>query len=193
MNPQGRYNKTINLHYGSYKSPHLKSIKQALADCDQVQRLKWCRQLIFKLNLIHSTHVHSSLNVESLKVDANDNLVIIDSQVDQQHETKSFCDLKYVAPENLLHNSCNSKPADIWAAGICICFINTNRFPWRTASISDNNFEVWFKTGMLEDVDDEFCMRVLKCMLCTDSNERQTLKKTIKKLFQIPPNFEVVG
>ena len=192
MNRQGRYNKTINLHHGSYGSPHLKSIKQALADSDQAQRLKWSKQLIFKLKLIHSTHVHGSLNVESLKVDKNDNLVIIDSR-DQQHEIKSFCDLKYVAPENLLYKSCKSKSADIWGAGICVCFINTNKFPWRTASITDSNFEVWAKTGMLEDVDDEFCMKILKCMLCTDPKERQTLKKTIKKLFQRPPNFKVVG
>ena len=183
----------MNLHHGSYKSPHLKSIKQALANSDQAQRLKWSKQLIFKLKLIHSTHVHGSLNVESLKVDKNDNLVIIDTRVDQHQEAKSFCDLKYVAPENLLNKSCKSKSADIWAAGICVCFINTGKFPWRKASITDNNFEVWAKTGVLEDVDDELCMKVLKCMLCTDPNERQTLKKTIKRLFQRPSNLQVVG
>ena len=194
MNRQGRYNKTINLHHGSYRSPHLKSIKQALADSDQAQRIKWSKQLIFKLNLIHSTHVHSSLNVESLKVDKNDNLIIIDRQIDCVNKSKNLIDLKYIPPENILNKtSQKSKSADIWAAGVCIYFINTNKFPWNKALITDENYKIWTESGKLKDLQDSFCIKVLKIMLSENPDNRLKLKKTLEKVLERPLNFGAVG
>ena len=179
----------MELQTDAYINHDLKSITRLLLTSNDHQRLKWSKQLIFKLNLIHKTNVECSLNVELLKIDENDNLVITDSGNDRE----KFPDLRYLPPECVKKNyPIKSMQSDVWAAGICFYFINTGKFPWNKASLKDNNYRNWIENGKLEGLRGDFCNNVLKIVLC-ENPEKRNLKRVMEKVIELPLNFGAVG
>ena len=179
-----------------FKTPNLKKVKnsftflaKALHTADTATKLKWTRQLIFKLNLIHSVPKsnHDTIDIECLKIDAEKYLVLdINSRV-----KKSFIKQSYIHPIYYFGHKLNYKKQYIWSAGICIYYINTSNFPWKKASLNDKDFRIWIKEGRFKDTIDEPLMALLKDMLNVD--QRLSIKVILKKLLKMKPNQKAMS
>ena len=82
---------------------------------------KWCKQLLYKLNIIHNSFENVQYNIcfDNLMVDRNNNLVLINVS-DKPCLIRMLQDhTDFKAPE-LVGSSIRSRSGDTWAAGICI-------------------------------------------------------------------------
>ena len=143
-------------------------------------------QLLYKLYIIHNKFhsVHCNICLDSLMVDKNNNLVLINLSKNQNCNTSLMngatqTDDRFKAPE-LFRKSEKSKAGDIWKAGICIYYMINSTFLWKIASKSDINFCFWAEKGIFPKIANNSYKRVLKKMLCVDYKERPNIKGVIR-------------
>ena len=146
--------------------------------CQQV-KTKWCRQLLYKLHIIHDVFENAQCNIclDNLKVDINNDLVLIN--VSESCNTKLLVDTKFKAPE-LINCDKRSKAGDVWASLICIYYIINLSFPWKIAAKKDDNFCLWQNKGIFSSTSEGLYSQVLIQMLCVDPNMRVSIKEVIK-------------
>ena len=164
------------------------ALTKVLGVSSQELRTKWCKQLLYKLYIIHYKFENAQCNIclDNLKVDANNNLVLInvsenqDSEISVDIEAKTQVGVNFKAPELI---NCNgiSKAGDIWATGICIYYINNLSFPWKIAAKSDKNFFIWANKGVFPKSIDNCYAPVTKEMLSVESQIRPNIKNVIKQ------------
>ena len=173
--------KNINVLYKN-KTETLTSLAKVLETSSQQLKNKWCKQLLYKLYIIHNKFntAHCNICLGNLKVDKNNNLVLINSS-DNQSCNKISMNRgdKFKAPE-VIEKSKISKAGDIWAAGICIYYMLNSSFPWKTATESDKNFCFWVEKGIFPKSVDSPYTRVLRKMLCVDYKVRPSIKRVIR-------------
>ena len=164
-------------------------LAEALHTADTAIKLKWTRQLIFKLKLIHSKprSNHNAIDIECLKIDAENNLIVdlnlkIKNSMFKQH---------YIHPSHYFGRKLNYKERDIWTTGICIHYINTSNFPWKKASLTDKDFKIWVKEGRFKETIDERLLALFKNML--NVNQRLSIKVIVNKLLKIKPNQKAMS
>ena len=64
------------------KNNRLSNLMDQVKHADLKTRLKWCEQLIYKLELIHDKFdVVSNLTLSKLKIDSSDNLIITNIKI----------------------------------------------------------------------------------------------------------------
>ena len=119
----------------------LVSLTKALKFSSKQVRNKWCKQLLYKLFIIHNEFDNAKCNVclENLKVNEDNNLVLTNVFQSSTTDTKLATDTKFKAPE-LLNCNNGSKAGDVWAAGICIYYVINSSFPWQVGDEKDENF-----------------------------------------------------
>ena len=160
----------------------LTSLVSILERSSQQLKNKWSKQLLYKLYIIHNRFntAHCNVCIDSLKVDENNNLVLINSSGNKGCNKISMngCD-RFKAPE-VIEKSRISKAGDIWATGICIYYIINSTFPWKTATKSDKNFCLWADKGVLPKSVNNPYTRVLRRMLCIDYKVRPSIKRVIR-------------
>ena len=188
-------------NYENFFEDHLKTPKlekvnnnstllaEVLHTSDTATKLKWTRQLIFKLNLIHSIPKsnHNTIDIKCLKIDDENNLVV---DLNLKNE-KILRKQHYIHPNHFFGSKLNFKERDIWTAGICIYYINTSNFPWKKASLTDKDFKIWVKEGRFKDTIDERLFALLKDML--NVNQRLSIKVIVNKLLKIKPNQKAMS
>ena len=146
---------------------------------------KWCRQLLYKLNIIHNSfeNFHCNICFDNLLVDRNNNLVLTNVSEKSKTERKSQNHTAFIAPELLINsNKIRSKEGDIWASGICIFYINNSCYPWKIAANTDERYCGWAKNGILpSNLENNSYLEILKQMLCVDLKLRPNIKKLVKQ------------
>ena len=154
----------------------LKASSQKLKD-------RWCKQLLYKLNIIHNSfeNVKYMICFDNLMIDRNNNLVLINvsDKPCLMRKLQDYTDFK--APE-LVGSSIRSKAGDIWAAGICIYYINNLCFPWKIAANTDKRYCMWANEGLFPSSSENSYTQVLKQMLCVDPQLRPSVKDVIKSV-----------
>ena len=170
----------------------LSTLKDALKLSSEELRKKWVKQLIYKLYMIHSKFksIHGNICLEALKINNEDNLIL--DGFSGKLVDKSEVEAKYKSPELLIENKA-SKAGDIWAAGICIYFINNLAFPWKAASNNDENYTTWVQEGVFEKNGNNFDYSVLKLMLCVDIEKRINLKSLILQNFECIDDTDAIS
>ena len=165
-------------------------LAKTLHTVDTKTKLKWTRQLILKLNLIHSTvrPQHRIIDLDCLKITAEKDLVI---DLTSSKNKNSFKKHHYMPPNYYFSRKLNDEDRDIWTTGICIYYIYTLNFPWERASLNDRNFRIWIKKGKFKDTINEPLFTLLKDML--NVNQRVPINKIINKLFEIKANQKVMS
>ena len=172
---------------GSRKAESTKSLvflTEALQFSDQQLKDKWCEQLLYKLHIIHNVFENAQCNIclENLKVDKkSDNLVLVNVSQHATCDTELIEDASFKAPE-LVNCRKRSKAGDIWAAGICIYFINNLSFPWNTATKNDNNFCLWSNNGVFPCNLNNIFLKTSMEMLCVDPKKRPSIETAIKEV-----------
>ena len=161
----------------------LVSLTKALKFSSKQVRNKWCKQLLYKLFIIHNEFDNAKCNVclENLKVNEDNNLVLTNVFQSSTTDTKLATDTKFKAPE-LLNCNNGSKAGDVWAAGICIYYVINLSFPWQVADEKDENFYRWKFEGRFSSTVDSTFVRVLTQMLCVEPNTRASIKEVLKTL-----------
>ena len=164
-------------------------LAEALHKGDSATKLKWTKQLIFKLNLIYliPKSSHNTIDIECLKIDAENDLIV---DLNLKNEN-SYYKPHYLHPSHYFGRKLSYKERDIWTTGICIYYINTLSFPWKKASLNDKDFKVWIKEGKFKDTVDEPLLALLKDML--NVNQRLSMKVIINKLLKIKPNQKAMS
>ena len=172
------------------KNYRLFNIEDKVKNADLKTRLKWCEQLIYKLELIHNNFdIVSNLTLSKLKIDSFDNLII--TNIKNKEENKN--DLQYKAPEYFFGYKENNKSSDVWRAGICVFYICFLRFPWKKASVGDKRYLMWVYQNKLPFNDDNIYLDALKSMLCVDFKTRPDVKEIIRVSLDFGPNLRVVS
>ena len=173
------------------ESYRLSNLIDQVKQADLKTRLKWCEQLIYKLELIHDKFdIVSNLTLSKLKIDSSDNLII--TNIESQDE-KNNNYLQYKAPEYFFGCKENNKSSDVWRAGICVFYICFLKFPWKKASIGDKQYSMWVYQNKLPCDDDNINLEALKSMLCVDYKTRPNVKKIIRVSFDLGPNLLVIS
>ena len=173
------------------KNYRLFNIEDKVKNADLKTRLKWCEQLIYKLQLIHDKFdIVSNLTLSKLKIDSFDNLII--NNIESNNEENSD-DLQYKAPEYFFEYKENNKSSDVWRAGICVFYICFLKFPWRRASISDKQYLMWVYQNKLPCNDYSVDLEALKSMLCVDYKTRPSFKEIIRASCAMKLNIRVVS
>ena len=165
------------------KEKSLVSLTKVLKFSSKQVRSKWCKQLLYKLYIIHNEFANAKCNVclDNLKVDEDNNLVLTNVFQNSTTDTKLATDIKFKAPELLDCNN-ESKTGDVWAAGICIYYVINLSFPWQVADEKDAKFYKWKFEGMFSSAVDSSFERVLTQMLCVEPNTRASIKEVLKTL-----------
>ena len=173
------------------KNYSLTSIEDKVKYTDLKTRLKWCEQLIYKLQLIHEKFdIVSNLTLSMLKIDSSDNLIINNIELNNKENSD---DLQYKAPEYFFEYKENNKSSDVWRAGICVFYICFLKFPWRRASISDKQYLMWVYQNKLPCNDYSVDLEALKSMLCVDYKTRPSFKEIVRASCAMKPNIRVVS
>ena len=173
---------------GSYR---LLNLIDQVKHAELKTRLKWCEQLIYKLELIHDKfNIVSNLTLSKLKIDLSDDLIITNVEFKDQ---KNINDLQYKAPEYFFGYKDNNKSSDVWRAGICVFYICFLKFPWKKASIIDKQYLMWVYQNKLPCDDDNIDLDALKSMLCVDFKTRPNVKEIIQVSLDFGPNLQVVS
>ena len=173
------------------KSYRLLNLKDSVKHADLKTRLKWCKQLIYKLHLIHDKFdIVSNLTLSKLKIDSCDNLIITNIK-SQNEEHQNY--LQYKAPEYFFGSKENNKSSDVWRAGICVFYICFLKFPWKKASISDKQYLMWVYQNKLPCNNNNVDLGALKNMLCVDYKTRPSFKEVVRASHDIGPNTRVVS
>ena len=164
-------------------------LSEILHTTDTKTKLKWTRQLISKLNLMHSklSSQHKIIDLDCLKINAENNLVI---DLTSSKKSSSFNKLYYMSPKHYFNSKLSDKERDIWTIGICIYYINTSNFPWERASVNDKDFRMWVKEGKFKDKISETLLTLLKDML--NVNQTVSIKLLVNKVFEIKANKKVM-
>ena len=159
----------------------LVSLKQVLEFSSEDLRKKWCKQLLFKIHILHTKFESAQCNVcfGNLKVDNNENLVLVNVS-EKSNGKELISDVQFDAPE-LFNCKQKSKASDIWATGICIYYINCLKFPWETAVKSDLKFSLWAIEGIFPCSVNNTYSRIVKQMLCVDPQMRPSIKHLVQK------------
>ena len=159
----------------------LVSLTDVLKVSGQQLRNKWCIQLLCKLHIIHSGFQNIQCNIcfDNLKVNKKNDLILVNVAEKSSIEIEIQDDIKFKAPE-LISKNITSKAGDIWATGICICFINNLCFPWKTAANNDKKFNLWANEGIFPlNLNSPFS-EIVKQMLCIEPKLRPSIKNVIK-------------
>ena len=159
----------------------LVSLTKVLKNSSQVVRNDWCKQLLYKLNIIHNSfkNVHCSICLDNLKVDRNNQLVLVNVS-EKPHVNLNVQDVaRFKAPE-LISSSSRSKAGDVWAAGICIFYINNLFYPWEAAVDSDEKYCLWANKSIFPSSVNFFYSEAVKQMLCVKPESRPNISKVIK-------------
>ena len=178
----------LSCNYGAKNTNALVALTKVLGVSSQQLKSKWCEQLLYKLHIIHNKfkNAHFSICLENLKVDKNNNLVLINVSDCQDKSLKKEAstqrDVRFKAPELIKCNE-KSKAGDIWATGICIYFIINYTFPWKAATESDKNFCLWANNGTFPLNMNSCYTRVLNKMLCVDSEMRPSIKNVFRIMY----------
>ena len=156
-------------------------LTKVLETSNQQLKNEWCRQLLYKLNIIHNSfeNVQCDICLNNLKVDNKNNLVLVNVSENPNINRQIPEDIKFKAPE-LIGNNKRSKEGDIWATGICLFFINNLSFPWKIAANNDNNFYSWANEGIFPTNLNNSYSQVVKKMLCVQPQMRPSVKDVIK-------------
>ena len=173
---------------------NLVSLTEILKFSNYKLRNKWCKQLIYKMYILHSEFENAQYNIclYNLKVDKDKNLVVVNVSDKLVVGKKLVTDRKFDAPE-LFKGGRRSKESDIWAAGICIYYINNLKFPWKFASKSDKNFSSWEINSIFPSSVDNLWSKILLQMLCIDPKKRLSAKLLIYKTLDDKLNLSVLG
>ena len=157
------------------------SLKKVLKSSNEELRNKWCEQLLYKTYIIHKEFENVNFNVclDNLKIDSENNLVIINVSEKKYADTDFMTDDRFKAPE-LINGSKRSKAGEVWATGICVFYIKNLCFPWRSAVESDKNYSLWAKKGIFSTSVSSLNLRILKQMLCVDPEKRPSIKNVIQ-------------
>ena len=157
------------------------SLTEVLNTSSQKLRNKWCKQLLYKLNIIHNAFQIAQCNIclDNFKVDKNNNLNLVNVSEKPGVYRKIPIDVKFLAPE-LLGGNIRSKAGDIWATGICIFFINNLYFPWKIATNNDIKFYSWANDGIFPTNLDNSYLEAAKKMLSVEPQMRPSIKNVIK-------------
>ena len=142
-------------------------------------RNKWCKQLLYKLYIIHNgfNKVHGSICLDNLKVDQNDNLIL--TNVSENSSVDVETDIKFKAPE-LISCCKTSKAADVWATGICIYYITYLNFPLETAERSDKRYCLMADEDILLSSKNISYTKIIQQMVCVDLKMRPSIKNILK-------------
>ena len=175
---------------------NLTALSTVLDSSSQQLRHKWCESLLYKLYIIHNEFENANCNVclKNLKIDNHNNLVLVNVSDNGKlsEKTRTQTDARFVAPELMKCNE-TSKAGDVWAAGICIYYIINSSFPWNIADKSDERFCAWAKRGVFPGSSDDLFMRVVKKILCVDSEMRPCIKNVISLTYDTETDKSVVG
>ena len=157
-------------------------------------RNKWCKQLLYKLHIIHTEFADAQCNVclENLKVDENNDLVLTNVSENSTNDAEKVTDVKYKAPELLRCNE-HSKAGDVWATGICIYFIINSTFSWKIAVENDCDFSLWKTEGKFSSTVDSSLTRILEQMLCVKPDMRADTREILKMLWDRERVSEILG
>ena len=178
----------------------LSSLAEVVKSSSQQLRNKWCKQLLYKLYIIHNEFENTVCNIciENLKIDKNNNLVLINvygnesSKLSVQSNTETQQDIKFVAPE-LIENNEKTKAGDIWAAAICMFYINNFSFPWEAANKNDKSFCAWANKHMFPESIDSSYTKPMKKMLNVDPDLRPNIKDVFKLILDAGIDKIVIG
>ena len=165
-------------------------LDETLHTADTKTKLKWTKQLILKLNLIHSTGFKKDkiIDLDCLKINSEQNLVI---DLINSKKQSSFNEFYYNSPNYYFNSRLSFEERDIWSTGICIYYINTSNFPWKKASVSDRDFRVWIKDGQFKDAISGSLQSLLTDML--NVNQSIPIKLIVNKLFEIKANQKIMS
>ena len=164
-------------------SNNLVPLLEVLEVSSQLLKEKWCTQLLYKLNIIHNSfeNFHCNVCFDNLMVDRKNNLILVNVSEKSKSVGEVQKDNVLKAPE-LVGKSIRSKPGDIWAAGICIYYINNLFYPWKIAANTDERYCGWAKNGILpSNLENNTYLKILKQMLCVDLKLRPSVKKLVKQ------------
>ena len=147
-------------------------------------RIKWCKQLLCKLHIVHSEFSDAKCNIclDNLKVDRNSNLVLTNVSENSTDDAKLITDVEFKAPE-LLNCDKTSKAGDVWAAGICVYYVINLSFPWQVADERDENFRLWKCEGKFSSTVESWLVKMLARMLCVDPVVRANTEEALKHLW----------
>ena len=173
---------------------NLVPLTKALKCSSKQVRNKWCKQLLYKLHIIHTEFADAQCNVciDNIKVDENNNLVLTNVSENLTSYAEIVTDLKYKAPELLRCNE-HSKAGDVWATGICIYYIINSSFPWKIAGENDCDFSLWKSEGKFSATVDSSFARILKQMLCVKPDMRADTREILKMLWDRGNDEEILG
>ena len=167
-------------------------LTKVLQTSDQQLKNEWCRQLLYKLNIIHNSFENAQCDIclNNLKVDSKNNLVLVNVSEKPTINREIPENVKFKAPE-LIGNNNTSKEGDIWATGICLFFIKNLSFPWKIAASNDHNFYSWANEGIFPSILNDSYSQVVKQMLCVQPQLRPSIKGVIKNThsFDTDPNI----
>ena len=174
-----------------YKSNHFTSILNVLSKTDMNTRLRWSKEIICKLSLIHETFIgeNCKISLNSIKIDPTGNLVIDIVEPKQV----SIHDHFYTPPEKYFEHIADDSKATIWSAGICIYYINSLNFPWKKASVSDESYRKFVKEKSFPHKLEKSIKNALMLMLNVNNKTRQPLKEVIKKVQKQSVNRKVIS
>lgn len=155
-------------------------------------KLRWCNQLIKKLYIIHTGDAHCAMCLESLKIDQNQNLVLV-NVVKNPRDQQQTIDIQFKAPELIYRGNQQTKAGDVWATAICILYILNSSFPWRVADVGDKSFCKWKKKFILAcDLSEPFDT-VVRQMLCIEPTSRIKVEKILKNMWVKRSEGQVLG
>ena len=157
-------------------------------------RQKWCKQLLYKLHIIHSEFANAHCNVclDNLKVDGNNDLVLTNVSENSANDAKLVTDAEFKAPE-LLNCDETSKAGDVWAAGMCVYYVINLSFPWQVADEKDASFCLWKREGKFSSTVESSFVKVIAQMLCVDPVVRASTKEALKRLWDDKTDAEVLS
>ena len=169
----------------------LNNIVNVLEKASKETRMRWSKELICKLHLIQANFSDGNYNItlKCLKVDSSNNLVIDLVEPHLVRENNS----SYKTPEQFFCEHSENCKTNIWAAGICIYYLNTMTFPWKRASLNDENFRRWVGKKEFKHELDKVIFDILKLLLTVDSNQRPVITEVVKKAYEERPRLKIIS
>ena len=167
-------------------------LKEKITFSSQHLRNKWCKQLLYKLNIIHNgfKQVHGSIRLDNLKVDQNENLIL--TYASESSSVDVGKGMKFKAPE-LIHCNKKSLTGDVWATGICIYYMTNLNFPWELAERSDERYCLWADEGILSTSKNNSYAQIIQQMVCVESKMRPSIENILKSTCEYKLDSDILS
>lgn len=155
--------------------------KQKAQDFSIPENLCLWKQLASGVSYLHAKGIsHRDKKLENVVLLDSGKLKIIDmaTATSKNPAVGIVGSPKYMAPEMVSLIEYDGRMADMWSLGVVLVYFVTKKFLWKSAHLSDPDYEKWVRDGEAVDLQaiPEALRRVMVKLLCVDTDQRCTME-----------------